>query len=238
MVLTWAMAADDGRKLKRELASYLRDQDQAKLRLLRARINAAKVERRHALARTRGACKSARMGLKERHRREREALRDKQREERAKGKTVCELKKEEIERSSGERLSELSAELREEKTLSEQLKRTARSKSKAIRKTSAIERRQESDDEVRANIPEELVPVFDAVRKEISGGPRRSRTEAFLEWVEAHPGEVWSIQQSEADQALAAMIREYEQTQGEVRERGRYRKSPAELRAMLEPAPF
>jgi hypothetical protein len=52
-------------------------------------------------------------------------------------------------------------------------------------------RAQESDDEVRANIPPELHKLFSKVRRSIKGSPRRSRTEEFLEYVEEHPSEVY-----------------------------------------------
>ena len=37
------------------------------------------------------------------------------------------------------------------------------------------------------------------MKKKIKGGPRRSRTEAFLEWAEENPGEIVAIQQAGAE---------------------------------------
>lgn len=50
----------------------------------------------------------------------------------------------------------------------------------------------ESDDEVRRNLPDELARVWDKVKSRpgMKKSKRRSRTEAFVEWVEAHPDEV------------------------------------------------
>ncbi len=44
-----------------------------------------------------------------------------------------------------------------------------------------IERQAESDDEVRSNIPPELVALFERVKRGIKASPRMSRTEAFLQ---------------------------------------------------------
>lgn len=54
--------------------------------------------------------------------------------------------------------------------------------------------RRQSDDAVRANIPAELVRVFEKVKRGVRGSPHMSRTEAFLHWVEENPDEVLAIQ--------------------------------------------
>ncbi len=46
--------------------------------------------------------------------------------------------------------------------------------------------RRESDEEVRQNIDERLVPLFNRVRRNISGNDRETRTEAFARYVEEH----------------------------------------------------
>jgi len=79
-------------------------------------------------------------------------------------------------------------------------------------RTSKAERQSESDDEVRRNIGPDLIPVFNKVKGAVRGSPRITRTEAFLEWVEEHPEEVYSAQQHKADLELARLIaqeREY-----------------------------
>lgn len=77
-----------------------------------------------------------------------------------------------------------------------------------LRRTSS-EARQESDGEVSANIPPELRPVWRRVKHAIHAAPRRSRTEAFLEWVEANPTDVQHILWEHADADVEAMIAEY-----------------------------
>nr|QRN75783.1 Hypothetical protein MSR10575_88700 [Sandaracinus sp.] len=80
----------------------------------------------------------------------------------------------------------------------------ARSKSRAT----ASERRRESDDEVRNNISPEFVPVFDAVRGRIRDSERRSRTEAFLEWVHDHSADVDEILNRQLTEDLRRLERE------------------------------
>ena len=65
------------------------------------------------------------------------------------------------------------------------------------------ERRSESDDEVLYNIPPELVPTWEHVKRGIRGNDRKSRTEAFLEWVELHPSEIVFIEPSDEDFAAS-----------------------------------
>ena len=73
------------------------------------------------------------------------------------------------------------------------------------------EAREEDDHAVEANLPPSLVPVFRKVKSRIKGGPRKSRTEAFLEWAEEHPDEAIEVQQAAADKDVEAWVREYEQ---------------------------
>lgn len=51
----------------------------------------------------------------------------------------------------------------------------------------------ESDAEVLRNIDAELVPIWEVVKKSITGSAKRSRTEAFLHWVEENPDEIQAI---------------------------------------------
>ncbi len=82
------------------------------------------------------------------------------------------------------------------------------------------ERRQESDDTVRSNLPADMVRVFDRVRRHIKGGPRTTRTEAFFQWAEENPGEVFELMQHDADRYLAQLLAEQEQTQKQLKRRG------------------
>jgi hypothetical protein len=71
-----------------------------------------------------------------------------------------------------------------------------------------VEARQESDDDVRANLPEGLIAVFNRVRRAIRASPRMSRTESFLHWAEDNPTEVIAIQSAAAEVELERLLKE------------------------------
>jgi len=100
--------------------------------------------------------------------------------------------------------------------------------------SSARERRQESDDEVAANIEDPgLLVVWRKVAPKIKAGPRRSRTEAFLEWAAENRADVYAIQEADAAAELERLEREQYELQRALRKRGPYR-SP--YREELDPA--
>jgi hypothetical protein len=228
--------AGERQKLQKELAAYLADQDRARLRLLRAQINAARVERRHLLAGARTQCREARGSLKEKQARERHDLVERQRLERAEERAAClsGVERAKVEGTAAERSA--FTEYAEARALRRQLARTERKRSK--QRTTKRERITEDDDEVRNNLPPELVPVFNLIAKKIKAGPRHSRTEAFLEWAEAHPEEIYAVQQVEADRKFQELLKEQREHGRAMRKAGRYKQSPEKLRELLAAVPF
>ena len=63
---------------------------------------------------------------------------------------------------------------------------------------------------MRRDIPPELVGVFNKVRRNIKGSDRRSRSEAFLEWAEENPTEIYAMQEQEAAREIKRLVKEYE----------------------------
>jgi len=63
---------------------------------------------------------------------------------------------------------------------------------------------------VRRDIPPELVGVFNKVRRNIKGSDHRSRSEAFLEWAEENPGEIYAMQEQEAAREIKRLVNEYQ----------------------------
>lgn len=84
----------------------------------------------------------------------------------------------------------------------------ARTKERSTRST-ARQRRQESDGEVESNIEPHLIPVWQKVKRWIKGNDRRSRTEEFLEWVEASPDEVRAYLAEEAEKETRRFERKH-----------------------------
>lgn len=223
--------AGERKKLQRDLARHLRDQDRAKLKKLRAAIELAQVNKRAALTAARDQCRAARLELKERLKLQREEMRDLHRRKRRQVQTACETGRTGARELGRLEQADAQRKLREETRLQRQV-RDADKRGLRLRST-ARERLQEDDDAVRSNLPAELVPVFDQVRRKIKGGPRKSRTEAFLEWAEENPGEIVAMQQADADAYLAKLLREEKEHGAAMRKAGRYRKDAAELRKAL-----
>jgi hypothetical protein len=226
---------NERKKLQRELAQHLRDKDTAALRLLRARIGAARVDRRVLLAGARTQCRTAREALKVRQASERTQLHEAHLVQRITGKTACETGK------AGARSKGAELEADAKRTLAEErvYQRRVRDAGKAPKQRStARERGQEDDDAVRANLPPELVRVFDKVRKSIKGTARRTRTEAFLEWAEENPDEILSAQQADADRELKEMLKQQRELGRTVRDARRYKQTPEQLAELLAGVPF
>lgn len=93
------------------------------------------------------------------------------------------------------------------------------------------ERQSESDDEVRGNIPPELVALFERVKGRIKGSDRMTRTEAFLHYAEEHPREVLLSIEDKTE----AVIRDLERQAAKAEREARRTLSP---RALEEEVPF
>jgi hypothetical protein len=99
-------------------------------------------------------------------------------------------------------------------------------------RSSARERLAESDDEVRQNIPADLVPLFERVKRTIKGSAHQSRTEAFLEYAEENPHEVVDAQEGLAQREIARLIREEAALARAMRQPRRYKPTAEELAAI------
>jgi hypothetical protein len=159
-------------------------------------LKAAREARRESIDRIRTQCRKAREKLR----------------------NVCGARRERARREGTEVVDARKRDLHEERHL-DKLQRTAgrRSRPKGpigrVRKASH-ERESESDDEVRRDIPPELVGVFNKVRRNIKGTDRKSRSEAFLEWAEENPGEIYAMQEQEAAREIKRLVKEYQREAG------------------------
>lgn len=102
------------------------------------------------------------------------------------------------------------AELAAERDYQRELRRLesySKASAKKIRKN-AHESLTQSDDQVRGNLPPELVHLFNRVRGSIKGSARRTRTEAFLQYAEENPGEVLEAMGDRSDEVIAALERD------------------------------
>lgn len=186
------LVALDKRQLRREIERDRRAQFKARLVELRGLIIAARQAKREAIHKVRSDCARARV----------EARLSCQ-ERAARAKQVGDLQ-----------VHERAAAYKDERVFEKQIR--AGSKPAKLRST-ATERRQESDDEVRSNLSPEMVGVFNKVRRHIKGNLRKSRTEAFLEWAEENPEEMFAMLTHETDRELSRLIAEHTRTERQAR---------------------
>lgn len=149
------------------------------------------------------------------------------REMRSEARARCNARKQRVERLARTERQRIRRKLEEEERFQrEMLRAEGKARKASAKRRTATEQRQESDDEVRANLPTELVPVFDRFRRQFRGTAHKSRTEAFLQWVEENPGEVVAVQQAAADAELARLIAEHERMErAEARRRKKKRRN-------------
>jgi hypothetical protein len=240
-VRTRAQAAADKRQLWRDIHREHRVQARKKLSNMREQLREARKRRKAALLAARERCRTERLAARERARalRQRvlEELREAMQREREGARQACSVRlgeargiKNDIERARAELLAEkqYQADLR-------RIERSNHLRRKEAPRATHSERQSESDDEVRQNVPNELVPLFERVRKMIKASPRMSRTEAFLKYAEEHPDEVLVAIEDKSD----AMIRELEQKEREAhRELRRGPRRPKYTPEQLAEVPF
>lgn len=188
------MVALNKRQLRREIERARREKFKARLLELRELIKAARIARHDAIANVKTDCAQKRIDLRQ----------------------SCQSRALVAKASGASEIARRRSKLLEEKGFEQKMRNAEQPR--ALRSTRG-ERRQESDDEVRSNLEPDMVRVFDAVRKHIKGNLRKSRTEAFLQWAEENPGEVYDLMQHDADRYLAQLLAEEARTSRELRKR-------------------
>lgn len=188
------MVALNKRRLRREIDKARREAFEARLVELQSLIKAARVARTEAIKGIKSDCALKRVELRQ----------------------SCQTRAAVAKASGASEVARRRSKLLEEKGFEQKMR--AHERPRALRSTTG-ERRQESDDEVRTNLQPDMVPVFNAVRRFIKGAPRKSRTEAFLQWAEENPGEVFELLQHDADRYLAQLLDEQARTERTLRRR-------------------
>lgn len=227
-----------GKELARIRAQSLREQDRRKLAELRGKLKAARARKRKAMADAQRLCRRLRKQVSEQittwRANELARIKAEAKAARERARQRCTSRKCVIRKAGGSLIARERQLLSEERAYQAQLRRLAgdAQKRKARTAATARERRAESDDYVRGNLPAELIPVFNRVRATIKGGPRTTRTEAFLQWAEEHPDDVLQLQAHDTDREVARLVAEQEGHLAAMNARRRRRYSE------LPPAPF
>ena len=240
---TQAQAKADRRALWLDIQRQHRREAKEKLAHLRAQIRTTRERRRGAMRGAKERCRFERLAARERVRALRlrvlEDLKATVRAERLAARQTCSARvgdaraiKDEVQRARAALLAErkYQADLRRIESAHRQRRREAPGVARG-------ERRGESDDEVRSNIPPDLALLFERVKRSIKASPRMSRTEAFLKYAEEHPAEVLNVIDDQTD----ALIRELERKEREAARalrRGPSRAAPRYTSEELAAVPF
>lgn len=191
----------DKKRLMRELERDRRSKVRSRVAELRQLIKVARAEKRAAIRGVQLQCAQARKKLR----------------------SVCQLRADRARAQGDNVIAARRGELGEQREIDRTIRDVdARGKrGPGVKRATLRERRAESDDEVRANIPRAMVGVFDSVRRYVKPTARMSRTEAFLQWAEENAGEVYAIQAQQAERDLARLLAEQERVERLSRKRGR-----------------
>lgn len=182
------MAGLNKTQLRREILKAQREQFKTRIAELRGLIAVARVAKKEAIKSVQADCAAKRIAARE----------------------LCAANKTQATARGAASVAARRAKLKEEQVFNKQIETAGRAP--RTRSTSR-ERAQESDDSVRSNLPAEMIPVFNAIRKHIKGGPRKTRTESFFEWAHENPDEVWSLLSHQAERDLQRLVAEHEQTE-------------------------
>lgn len=225
----------EGQKLRKVREADLKRRDRAKLRELATRIQRSKAERRHAHQQIAHYCRLGRQNVSARVKalrlEARERVNAKAEQLRAAQRDNCARDQRAARKALDQVVSEAAAELAEERRL------FASNYGRKKTRTTAAERRAESNDEVERNLPPELVEVFRAVHATIRAKPRATRTEVFLHWAEENPDAVHAILYDAAERDVARLVAEHERVAKRLR-KGRGAYEDPEERAHALGVPF
>lgn len=234
------MSARDRARTRRELEALAKQKARAKLAQLREIVAARRADRRQRMREVTHQCKEQRDRNRERARQAREALRDAYAELRLLARQQCARAKARAADASDLEAAEKA--LREEREAQALLRRWSsptRAGAKSKRQV-ARELQQESDEEVLGNLDDPtLIAAFREVKRKIKGSPRRSRTEAFLEWAAENKAEVWAAAERDAARHLEELEREERELAKQLKKSRPYRDvSDAELEELANYGPL
>ncbi len=243
MALTREEAKKQRRQLLEEIAREHRRKDREKVVELRARIRSVKTRRKEAMRKVVARCRTGRHAAKERAKARALAIREEARaliqnarnEEKQKARDACSARKTQLKMAAISAAAKRRGQLKAERDFQREVRRIegwARKRKMEDERTTAAEARQESDDEVRGNIPPDLVPLFERVKRSIKGSVRQSRTEAMLAYAEEHPNEVVDAQEELSRREIARLVREESALRRAMRSPRRYKPTAEELSAI------
>ncbi len=206
-----AVIAKQRREIKNQIDAEHRRVAKEKLVALRAAIRDGAAHKKAALAQAVSFCRAerlrARFEAKEIRARVRDELRRARADEIIAARKTCADHKCGIRTQATDAKHKSRAALASERNYQRELRLIEGRHRKRTNDVERTLRRQETDEEVRGNIPPELLALWARVRRGIKGNDRKSRTEAFLEHAEQNPHEVLEAQMDLGDRELAKLVR-------------------------------
>ena len=233
--MTPAQAKRQRRELLKDIAKEHKRQAKAHLAALKQAIADARVHHKAAIYQARITCRTARLDAKRKASARRAVLLLELRsvvgqERAAAGARCAESKGFAKEAGETRKTSKLAlAAERQFRREMRQIERSSRSRAKELRSPRRSEAQAESDDEVRGNIPPELVVLFERVKRSIRASDRMTRTESFLHYAEEHPREVLTAIEDESEAKLAELEREHHKAKRYMARVSRSSYRPAEV---------
>lgn len=218
-------------RIKRWIArSVERERTKRETARIRQALKDVRERRRRLITQARAQCKT----LKERTRARVKDLRAKERERvnrevarmRQEARNRCAARIATIRAGSG-KAAQKQRDIRRERAQQARELAAAKQREQVDRsRITAAERRAESDDAVRQNLPPHLIPIFNQMARHIKGKPggKMTRTEEFLHWAEENPEMVESAAIERAERETAKLIREQKKA---LREEQRARRMKA-----------
>ena len=218
--------AQEKRKLRKELEADARARDKAKLAGLRNLVGKAKAHKKSRMTEVVQQCKKARahnkVGAKKIRVRKRAEANVEIELRMLRARRACGLDKHQT-KTRGEDSIKRAKENVDEERRAQQIVRLYAKPAKVIGTSRQVwppipkeTKAQISEHEVLVNIPQELLPVWHKVKGRMTGDDWRSRTEAFLEWVQENQGEVYTILEADTEAYIKRMELEERELQKEM----------------------
>lgn len=179
-----------------------RANDKAAVAKRKKALKEARAGKRSAMKEARTACKIDREKTKEStraaYKRTLEKARAKREAARAAARSRCSAGVQKVVEEYDPKVKKSDAELAEERKHQREIQRIEaanKDREKKRPKKSAGERLSEADQEVVQNLPPELIPVWHHFKDKVKGSKRRSRYEAFMDFVHDHPEAIVFVNQ-------------------------------------------
>lgn len=220
-------------ELERSAQRLYRERLRSRLRAIRAEQTAVRRAKALALAKIKAGCARSRSRARSRIREARaaalRALRAESQQLLGAARRACALRTGKLDKRSARAQQRLEREARAlaHEMAAEKLYRSGQHRT-------GKRSRAESDDEVRANLDAELVPVFESVRSSIAESPKKSRTEAFLQWVEENPDEVLRIRADLGEREFERELSEHLARERKIDRLLRRKRKPIQAAELLE----